>query len=170
MSGFTSSQILNALDELRVDDICRMTYCGVRTQLSNKKYNLVFLMIGTNDIGTGVTIEKLTENILLLKDVCLQYCPKLVLFTIPSSREGYTIQAMNERIKEIINPNSNIYLFDCYSLFNKKYQEAIANGTYCDLFDHDGLHFSEGGSKLLGEAIFSQLGDYGIDTTNFIRK
>lgn len=167
MSGFTSGELLNKIDKFKVHDHCGMKACGVRAQLSNKQYDAVLLMIGTNDLGVGVTLDELTENILSLRDICLQYCPKLILFTIPSSRSRSIIEEMNERIKEIVQKNSsNTYLFDCYLAFHQKNQEFINSNndnTSHNPFDYDGLHFSEYGSKYLGETIFSKLVDYGIN-------
>lgn len=177
MSGFTSTELLSCLDKLKVSDHCGIKFCGFRTQLTNKQYNLVLLMIGTNDLGTGVSLEELTSNIIEIKDICLQHCPKIVLLTLPSSRERQIIIQMNEIIKDIVQKNpSNTFLYDCYSFFNQKDKEVQSynnnNNNYNSsfVFDNDGLHFSEYGSKILGEDIFSKLGDYEIDVVSSIRK
>lgn len=163
MSGFTSTEVIEHLDQTSVTDACGVEHRGVRTQLSEKKYDMVFLMIGTNDLGIGGdrSIDELTRNIHSLREICLQFCPKITIFTIPSSTGRGVVQDMNERIRKLVANNpTDTYLFDCFVVF---FQNPLNQYENCGVFDNDGLHFSSYGSEKLGGKIFEQLRDLGIE-------
>jgi lysophospholipase L1-like esterase len=166
MSGWTSTNLLNTLDKHRIVDVCRRKSVGLRFQLQQKQYQLVMLMIGTNDIGTDVSVDELFENICKLREVILQFASNIVLFTIPSSRYFKEIAAINERIVKFVQENSadgHTFLFDCHTLFHDANVLALSDSDAHEMvFDFDRLHFTEYGSKLLGETLYSKLNDFGV--------
>ena len=188
MSGWTSDDLLNSLDRPRTADICGRKSFGLRFQLHQKQYQLVMLMIGTNDIGTDVPVPHVFENICKLREVILQHSSKIVLFTVPSSRYFKEIAEINDMIRNFVQEHSaegNTFLFDCHALFDDA--NVLAQSSSSDdphpsspgdtvdaiqqqeekkkhemVFDFDRLHFTVYGSKLLGEKLFSQLSDFGV--------
>lgn len=184
MSGWTTEHFLNTLDKDCIVDVCRRKSCGIRKQLQHRSYKLVMLMIGTNDIGTGVEVNEVFENICKLRDVILQYVPKMVLFTVPSSRNYQPIHELNDKIKSLVSQNSgDTYLFDCHAFFHHANELAhqsspteslsdpqssssLTENKHENVFDFDRLHFTEYGSKILGEKLYSKLEDFGVILEN----
>ena len=183
MSGWTSGDFLNSLDQKRTIDICDRPSIGLRSQLQHKEYQLVMLMIGTNDLGTDIPVMELYENIAKLREVILHYCSRVVLFTLPSFRHSHQIMRINEMIHNFVLEQSsreaNTFLFDCHALFHhanilaserahgplhEHDGAATKNGKLQHemVFDFDQLHFTSYGSKLLGETLYSRLSDFGV--------
>jgi lysophospholipase L1-like esterase len=140
-----------------------------RRELHTGRYNFLvldlepeklFLLIGTNDLGKGVSVEDATENI---KKICMKIvtgCPKTKIYLISvcpvdNSREtGYTLQGPKLRTNEAIKRLNQII---------QKYSGLIANLEFLDVYnllanDHgdiqkaysiDGIHLSIEGYRLL---------------------
>lgn len=179
MSGWTTTQLLDTLDQDCIIDVCHRKSCGIRKQLQHRPYQLVMLMIGTNDIGSDASVDEVYHNICRLRDVILQYVPKIVLFTLPSSRNYPPIQQLNERIKDLVAQNApNTFLFDCHAFFHHANELAHRSSLsshetaktsspdieekHPEVFDLDRLHFTEYGSTILGKKLFEKLNDYGV--------
>jgi lysophospholipase L1-like esterase len=177
MSGWTSGDLLGALDAERVTDVCFKKSVGLRTQLRRKQYQLVTLLIGTNDLGMSVSVETLIGNIRQLREVVLQHAPRIVLMTVPSAHNFPQTHELNQQIKEIVREHpANTLLFDCHALFDHAHrlvQEAEkadkleeSSGERKEktkrVFDFDRLHFTVYGSELLGQKIYEQLVGEGV--------
>jgi lysophospholipase L1-like esterase len=125
MSGWTSGDLLGALDAQSVRDVCRKKSVGLRTQLKAKSYQLVTLLIGTNDLGTDVSVATLFDNICQLREVILQHVPRVVLLTVPSSRDLAQIHELNRQIRQLVlEHQENTLLFDCHALFHHANERA----------------------------------------------
>ncbi|MEO6683988.1 MAG: family 20 glycosylhydrolase [Ginsengibacter sp.] len=126
----------------------------------NRKPSKIFLLIGTNDLATGITTDSLLRNILLMADYTKQQSPLTqfyVLSILPVNDtfgkfSGHTknvekILETNQKLKE--NASKHAYTFvDLHTSFADK------NGKLSTRFTNDGLHLSGDGYLLWKHKIY----------------
>jgi lysophospholipase L1-like esterase len=111
---------------------------------------------GTNDLGWGISNEKIFNNIIKLHQISRNVGIISIGATIPPIRMEQSIGSYNER-KIRLNERLKKYFYDNKILFADLYykmQDERGNlKEECAYID--GLHFSVEGYKQMGEAIFN---------------
>jgi len=116
--------------------------------LTKQKFGKIYIMVGVNELGGSIT--GITNNIIKLKDMCLQYCPdaKIVLecnlhFTA-AAEKNYLNKGSWWMTNEILNQvNAKIAaLADYKTIFCIDINEIydIPSGTFNPDYSGDGVH------------------------------
>jgi len=152
MSGWTTSQLVESMNELRITDAFHNEGQGLSIALSQKQYDLVCIMAGTNDLGHGLKTELIKENLQRLHDTVLSAGVKSLAIGIPESHYVRAVKSADERrtevnnfLRELSEKKSDMFYVDCPVNYTKA------------LFSTDGLHFSEEGYKTLSQGILHKI-------------
>lgn len=173
MSGWTSSQMVEAAQKTGIHDQIHSPGDGLVVLLKQRQWDLVCLMAGTNDLGYGMSTGDIVENMEILVKHCLNSSPfvKIALLTVPPTggeakheRTRKRHAAVNSGLVRLANKYSSRVL-----LVNTEI--ALPNpgndldSPYRDLWDEDMLHFSPRGSERLGEYVYTTLVEKGLITS-----
>ncbi|HLO37212.1 MAG TPA: family 20 glycosylhydrolase, partial [Lacibacter sp.] len=114
--------------------------------VTNRKPAKIFLLIGTNDLARGLTVDSVVKNMLLLADYVKQQSPKTKLYVqsvLPvndvygkfagHTKNGEKIKAANEFLKSNATAHNYQYI-DLHSAF------VDENGKLKKELSNDGLH------------------------------
>ncbi len=156
MSGWTSEEMVQSAETLHNEDVVGFTSDGLLKLLKSNSYDIVCLMAGTNDLGTGVSSDDIIDNIRTLTKICLEINDmhaKVVLLTIPpSGGEHYTgarRATVNAALASFVNNHpGKVFLVDAGSALPI---------TDMEVWDSDMLHLSPVGSERLGRFVYDQL-------------
>jgi lysophospholipase L1-like esterase len=86
MSGWTTQQMLEALDATAAADVCEERRPGLRALLRARAYTHVVLMAGTNDLAFGGQPEEVFARLRALHEAChAAGVERTVALTIPES-------------------------------------------------------------------------------------
>lgn len=113
----------------------------------------LLLMCGTNDLGHGRTPEEISVSISSLYDVALNVTPNINIISlgIPDNRVNHMNGVYRKRREEANNQielaakTKDVIFYSTETIF--PYIEAN------ELWDKDGLHFSEKGYKVFGDRL-----------------
>ncbi len=129
--------------------------------LSNKTYDVVTIMAGTNDCraDSGMTIDDAISNLSKMIDLTKKYRATPMICTVPpfrkdlwktnseySSTSYFNMLKLNARIKQLCK-NDNIYCIDIYQAFNNNMA----------LLQSDGLHPTSDGAQIIAQTIYNDL-------------
>lgn len=127
ISGNNSRDVLN-----RIQDI-----------ISSENFDIVFILIGTNDIAQGFTDESIINNIKRIADIAAQKVERNNIFItsiLPTRnndlRPNERITELNLKLQKLTNESSTSYL-NLHSLFADETKKL--NFEYTD----DGLHLND---------------------------
>ena len=136
-------------------------------QIVQAKPKKVFLMIGTNDLARGASVDSIVKNILLLADYLKQESPATQLFIqsiLPvtdfykkfggHTSKSLQIQEANNRLKSNANLHQYKYI-DLHAAF------INAVGKMDEAYTNDGLHLTGKGYMLWKHLVFPHL--YGLE-------
>lgn len=126
----------------------------------------IVMLIGTNDIGRGVSPADIAGNMKIILDKIAAHDPKtpvILCAVMPSSaskdRPADKIRELNQRVAEIAQDYKNVTIVDTYTLFANKEGDAPA-----DLFP-DLLHPNDAGYKKWTAALLPLFATLGIVDT-----
>jgi hexosaminidase len=133
--------------------------------VTNRKPAKIFLLIGTNDLARGVSVDSVMKNMLLLADYVKQQSPKTKLYVqsiLPANdvygkfaghtKNGEKIKAANELLR--INATAHNYQYiDLHSLF------VDESGKLKKELSNDGLHLMGSAYLLWKEIIYPYVYD-----------
>ena len=85
MCGWTTTQMLDGLDNVANVDVCKVSHCGLRWLLREGSYTHVLLMAGTNDLKHRPAGE-ITKSIKQLHAVCHAAGARSLAMGIPHSK------------------------------------------------------------------------------------
>jgi lysophospholipase L1-like esterase len=135
-------------------------------------YDLVILMAGTNDLGTGFSVPDILYNIEVLVNMCLvsNSTTKVVLLTVPATGGEVSYESVrlrrhgvNEGLAKIAHKNSSrVMLLDTSEALPNPGEHPEVPTAESVLWDKDSLHLSPAGSARLGEFIFTSLVAQGV--------
>lgn len=167
MSGWTTSQMVNCANKKGNYDVVDHKADGLKLLLSSERYDLVCIMAGTNDLGTGEAEEIIIKNIAALVDIALSSNSnlKVALLTVPatggeSSYESVRIRRanVNQGLLELSRRyRERVFLIDASSVLPNPGQHPNPATEESKLWDMDLLHLSPAGSARLGEFVFESL-------------
>ena len=131
----------------------------VLTSLKAAKPNIVFLMIGTNDMRFGIDLAHAPDRLGILMDKILGYDSKLLLVVaqiLPTTDDGWNANtvAYNAAIPGLVTARANagkhVMLIDMYSVF-------ASHSDYRDVLLSDQVHPSDMGYQLIANAWYKVL-------------
>ena len=167
MSGWTSEEMIQGADTTCNEDVVGNTGDGLVVLLRSGAYDIVCLLAGTNDLGTGVDVEDTIENITILVNMSLTSSNQnliVALLTVPpTGGEAHSEyvrsrrSAVNEGIKAIVGKNERVVLIDIGNSLTNPGVHPIEPTPTSMLWDGDLLHLSPAGSAKLGEIVFENL-------------
>jgi hexosaminidase len=133
--------------------------------VTNRKPAKIFLLIGTNDLARGVSVDSVVKNMLLLADYVKQQSPKTKLYVqsiLPvndvygkfagHTKNGEKIKAANEFLRTNATAHNYQYV-DLHSLF------VDESGKLKKELSNDGLHLMGSAYLLWKEIIYSYVYD-----------
>lgn len=115
----------------------------------------IFLMIGTNDLSEGRSVDYITENFKRIIERIRESTPATKIYiqsvlpvddAVHYTRRNSDIIAVNDRLKEIASLNGLEYI-DLFSLFR------LENNRLNPEYSYDGLHLNGKGYQVWKEAI-----------------
>lgn len=119
------------------------------------KPDYVIILGGANDIGWGIKIEVIRDNLFSMCDMALNAGIAPILVTVPSIRGFDSLihprKVLNNEIIDYCTSRSIIYI---------DYFKASAESDTLRLksiYSNDGLHLSTAGYKLLGEMLYKDV-------------
>lgn len=157
MSGWTSDEMVQNANLSDNEDAVGYSSDGLIKLLKSKSYDIVCVLAGTNDLGTGVSADDIIENLQASTRICLETNDgnqvKVLLLTVPPSRaEQYTgprRSIVNSALASIASQHfGRVFVADAGSAL------PIAE---VELWDSDMLHLSPKGSERLGQFVYDQL-------------
>jgi lysophospholipase L1-like esterase len=119
-------------------------------EVVSSKPSKIFLMIGTNDLAYGKSVDQIVENYTRILDVISLSSPETEIFVqsilptedaIHTSRQNADILAINHKIQVICEDREHVYI-DLFSKF------ATIENTLNPDYSNDGLHLNGKGYLL----------------------
>jgi lysophospholipase L1-like esterase len=172
MSGWTTGQMVDGTEDNNSEDCVGNTGDGLLVLMRKTSYDLVILMAGTNDLGTGFSIPDILNNIEVLVNMCLVSNSKarVVLLTVPpTGGEGMyesvrlRRRGVNEGLAKITSKHSTrVMLIDTDEALPNPGEHPEVPTAESVLWDNDTLHLSPAGSARLGEFIYTTLVARGV--------
>lgn len=173
MSGWTSSQMVDAAEKAGVNDLIHSPGDGLVVLLKQRKWDLVCLMAGTNDLGYGMSTGDIVENMEILIQHCLRSNPflKVALLTVPQTGAETKHEMTRKRRAAVDNGlvrlankyNNRVFLIDTSIALPNPGSDLDSADR--ELWDEDMLHFSPRGSERLGEYVYTVLVEKGLITS-----
>lgn len=120
-------------------------------EVTNRKPSKVFLMIGINDLGRGVSPDSVVKNILLISDYIQQESPSTKVFVesiLPVNASFGKFPGQVSKVKEILKSNQLLkdasakHRFEYIDLHSKF---VDAQGLLDARYTNDGLHLTGAG-------------------------
>mmetsp|Transcript_92787 Transcript_92787/g.207784 ORF Transcript_92787/g.207784 Transcript_92787/m.207784 type:complete len:333 (-) Transcript_92787:2-1000(-) len=156
LSSLTAAELVESLDSARICDGADRRGVGLRKALSdNGPFDLVLIMVGTNDLGQPGYSQKIVDDICALHRVCHDQGVGTVVLSVPPSgaveelpryRKRWTL--VNAKLSEwaLSQKDKGVRLFvDTCVLV------PFMEGS--DLWEEDNLHLSKAGSTRLGAGL-----------------
>ena len=167
MSGWTTDQMVQYAGHKNNEDAVGEGGDGLLVLLKSVKYDVVFLMAGTNDIGSGVPTVDMIENIEMLVKMVLvsNGSPKVILLGPPATGaelkdEDYKIirQEVNEQLAKIAaESKGRVFFIDTSPALPNPGVHPEPETEESLLWDSDMLHLSPKGSEKLGTYLYRRL-------------
>lgn len=162
LSGRTAEELLERADAEAIRDVGYRKGAGLRHLLkAHGPFDLVLIMLGTNDISMGAAPEIVFEDIRRLHALCHERGTPTMALSMPPTEFLYTepvSQAyrdcwdqVNGLLREWATSPSRLEDCGCQPLFADTAELVpwFQEGSY----ESDGLHFSPAGSRRLGEGL-----------------
>jgi lysophospholipase L1-like esterase len=172
MSGWTTGQMVDGADEKDSEDCVGNTGDGLLVLMRKTSYDLVILMAGTNDLGTGFSISDILYNMEVLVSMCLasNSHTRVVLLTVPATGGEVRYESVrlrrrgvNEGLVKIAHKHSSrVMLLDTDEALPNHGEHPEVPTAESVLWDNDTLHLSPAGSARLGEFIYTSLVAQGV--------
>lgn len=167
MSGWTTAQMVNCANKRGNRDVVDHKADGLQLLLRNDQYDLLCLMAGTNDLGTGVPEDEIISNLASLLNVALNSNPnlKVALLTVPATGGELNYDSVrtrranvNEGITDLSKRHGDrVFLIDASAALPNPGEHPNPPTEESQLWDMDLLHLSPAGSAKLGEFVFESL-------------
>mmetsp|Transcript_14074 Transcript_14074/g.23411 ORF Transcript_14074/g.23411 Transcript_14074/m.23411 type:complete len:223 (-) Transcript_14074:1740-2408(-) len=172
MSGWTTGDMIAGLECSKNVDLCGNEGPGLVRLLEEGHYDVVCLMAGTNDIGTGVDEEEIFGNLKNLSNISMEKggsASKTVLLSIPPiGAEGRATwiktkrDIINQGIQRFVEQNSPRMVFiDAASQLPNPGSHS-GSSSESELWDRDLLHLSPKGYETLGNFVYTECKRLGI--------
>lgn len=134
-------------------------------EVADRKPAKVFLMIGINDLGRGVSPDAVVKNILLINDYLQQESPNTQVYIesiLPVNPSFGKFQGQVSKVKEILQTNSLLQAaakVHHYEFINLHAAFANAQGYLDPKYTNDGLHLLGAGYQLWRHLIYPKVFD-----------
>ena len=119
------------------------------------KPNYVIILGGTNDIGWGLSMESIADNLFSMYDMAIKASIVPIAVTVPSIRGFDSLihprQVLNDMIKKHCI-SLNITYVDFFKASSEKEIQRLSA-----VYSNDGLHLSTAGYKLLGDLLYKDV-------------
>lgn len=158
LSGWRTSQMVQALDAPDVADVSDRHWPGLRHQLRHARapYDVVVIMAGTNDLADRDSPASIVESIARLHEAAHKAGAATVALPIPDSHSEMTTpwhsklrRDTNSKLREwaLAQPTGRVLYVDStgFCPFTEK--------TMDTLWEQDGLHMSELGYQTFGKQL-----------------
>ena len=155
-SGFTTGQILQAKDLPIVRDVVPREWPGYCHQLSTHKYDVVLILVGTNDFADKVPADAILANIVTLHEIAHQAGARTIAMSAPESKAALHVPwlgALRREANEAIRtwaqaqPSSHVAFVDAAAIV------PFSETAVPRLWEYDGLHMTADGYKALGHGL-----------------
>lgn len=114
---------------------------------SDRKYDVIVFMAGTNDLAWKVPTETLWRNWKFYAEVLYDYCSNLVVCTVPNAQHPNPQRdVLNQKIRAWVAEQG------CVPLADVAKHIPYSSATY-----DDGLHFNPKGYDELGQLIYQYI-------------
>jgi len=154
LSGFTSAQMLNSMDDSAVEDVVPRVWPGYRQNLREHEYDVVLIMCGTNDLADKIRTRELIENIATLHEAAHAAGARSIAMTIPESKAAVHVDWLGQARLEANDairawagsrPAGQVSFVDTAALV--PFSETSGR------WEPDGLHMSRAGYEAFGRAL-----------------
>lgn len=171
MSGWTTFQMVNCANKSENYDVVDRKADGLQLLLSSGRYDLLCLMAGTNDLGTGVPEDEIIRNLAALIKIVLSTSSniKVALLTVPATGSELHYESVRTRranvnqgiLKLSRRYEDRVFLIDASAALPNPGEHPKPPTEESQLWDMDLLHLSPTGSAKLGEFVFESLSSMG---------
>eukprot|EP00746_Dinoflagellata_sp_MGD_P121565 gnl/MRDRNA2_/MRDRNA2_56699_c0_seq1.p1 gnl/MRDRNA2_/MRDRNA2_56699_c0~~gnl/MRDRNA2_/MRDRNA2_56699_c0_seq1.p1 ORF type:complete len:236 (-),score=32.00 gnl/MRDRNA2_/MRDRNA2_56699_c0_seq1:61-768(-) len=126
---------------------------GLQKLLESQQFDLVLIMVGTNDLGAGYTPTDIVRNIALLHTACHSRDIQTVALSIPAFGGSVATEEVLQRWQD-----TNYHL-KCWAEGQShlvafvQTAELVPYEQGGENWESDGIHFASGGSKALGHGL-----------------
>lgn len=146
LGGATTQSVLNRFDN----------------ELLQESVELCFLMIGTNDIGGGISVPQIKKNIeLIINGLEARNIQVVIQSTLFVSEDYPTASARNEQI-ELLNNDLKAISEEKELPFLDLNEILAPEGYLLDRYTQDGIHLMEDGYRLWVSQVLPIIDSYGI--------
>lgn len=174
MSGWTTKQMVDNCHKSTCADFLQTQGKGLAVLLKDRKYDWVFILGGTNDLGMGVDNDDVFSNLCRLVEICVNAKVKHVgVLTVPACGAEFKMPALQSkraalnaaigdlpsRYAAVAGKTKVVGIDICELLPNGK-KDSFDDEAVAALWDTDRLHFSEAGSAKLGDFLRQFILDY----------
>lgn len=174
MSGWTTEDMIDHSQDPETTDFCRQDGKGLEVLLTEKAYDWVFILAGTNDLGNDVGNEEIFSNLCRLVDMSIGAGVKNVgVLTVPAFGGEWKFAeaqrariALNAAIGDLASRYStatNVHGIDICDVLPNGKQDSFKDAAVAALWDDDKLHFSKAGSAKLGQFLHQFIWDHQVN-------
>eukprot|EP00746_Dinoflagellata_sp_MGD_P121566 gnl/MRDRNA2_/MRDRNA2_56699_c0_seq2.p1 gnl/MRDRNA2_/MRDRNA2_56699_c0~~gnl/MRDRNA2_/MRDRNA2_56699_c0_seq2.p1 ORF type:complete len:259 (-),score=38.91 gnl/MRDRNA2_/MRDRNA2_56699_c0_seq2:61-837(-) len=159
LCGFTARTLAESIEKSELtDNIEKMEQSGrigmgLQKLLESQQFDLVLIMVGTNDLGAGYTPTDIVRNIALLHTACHSRDIQTVALSIPAFGGSVATEEVLQRWQD-----TNYHL-KCWAEGQShlvafvQTAELVPYEQGGENWESDGIHFASGGSKALGHGL-----------------
>eukprot|EP00435_Cladocopium_sp_Y103_P033535 s1162_g8.t1 len=155
LSGLEATELLKKKTSTQIRDAVRRTGPGIERLLSEKTFDLAFIMLGTNDLASGED-EETFNAIKKIHEACHAVKLRTVALSVPPSQAvakfrdiAYSREKVNDLLQQWAKVTPMTHLVDT--------GELLPFSKDSELWEIDGLHFSRLGSRTLGRRLAQQI-------------
>lgn len=156
LSSFTAGELLEDIDSTRIRDGAGRRGVGLRRALlDNGPFDLVLIMVGTNDLGQPGDPDRIIGDMCALHEACHKAGIGTVALSVPPSGAVAELPRYRKRWQRVNSLLSEWVLSkkgDGVRLFvDTNALVPFSEGS--ELWEEDNLHLSKAGSVRLGESL-----------------
>eukprot|EP01038_Epipyxis_sp_PR26KG_P011171 gene11171-14990_t len=170
LCGWTTEEMVEKMNNEINYDCFDNQWKGLAYELDHdmeKHYDYVFILAGTNDLGTDQNLEDILLHADILLQTCLKRDAKVGILTVPScSVECYheDLAAARTELNNALYDfpkkyGSNVFVIDIASALPNGQRERLPIEIQ-SYWAGDGLHLTEIGSKRLATIVFETFQQY----------
>ncbi|MCI4626479.1 MAG: GDSL-type esterase/lipase family protein [Candidatus Magnetoovum sp. WYHC-5] len=119
------------------------------------KPHYVTILGGTNDIGWGVNVTKIMQNLFKIYKTAIDAHIKPVAITVPSLRDYDPLIAPRQLINDLIKKKCHELDIPVIDLFRATAEKGT--NRLAMQYSNDGLHLSTAGYRLIAELLYNEI-------------
>lgn len=155
LSGLEATELMKKKTSPQIRDAVRRTGPGIERLLSEKTFDLAFIMLGTNDLASGED-EETFNAIKKIHEACHAVKLRTVALLVPPSQavaKFRDIADSREKVNDLLQQWAKVTPMT----HSVDTGELLPFSKDSEFWEIDGLHFSRLGSRLLGQRLAQRI-------------